>query len=117
MALRVETQISGGVCIFRCEGRIVYGDEGAILRERVGNILRGTPKIVVNLHAVDYVDSGGLGILVRLLASAKKHGGELKLVSPRNRVRDLLRRTNLQAIFEVYENNDEAVAAFRKKVA
>lgn len=114
MALRVETQISGGVCIFRCEGRIVYGDEGAALRERIGNMLPATPKIVVNISGVDYIDSGGLGILVALLISAKKRGGELKLVSPHKRVKDLLRHTHLHAIFGVYENNDEAVTAFRR---
>jgi anti-sigma B factor antagonist len=83
MALRVQTQITGDVFIFLCNGRIVFGDEGAALRERVGNMLPGTPKIVVNLKGVDYIDSGGLGILVGLLVSARNRGGELKLVSPR----------------------------------
>jgi anti-sigma B factor antagonist len=117
MALRVQTQISGDVFIFLCDGRIVYGDEGAALRERVGNTPPGTPKIVVNLSGVDYIDSGGLGILVGLLVTARNRGGELKLVSPRKRVKDVLRRTNLDTIFGVYENNDEAVAAFHKQVA
>jgi anti-sigma B factor antagonist len=117
MALRIQTQISGDVFIFLCDGRIVFGDEGAVLRERIGNMLRATPKIVVNLNGVDYIDSGGLGILVGLLVSARNRGGELKLVSPGKRVKDLLQRTHLHAIFGVYENNDEAVAAFRKQVA
>ncbi len=117
MALKVQTQISGDVLIFLCDGRIVFGDEGAVLRERIGNMLPGTPKIVVNPKGVNYIDSGGLGILVGLLVSARNRGGELKLVSPRKRVKDLLRRTNLHAIFGVYDNNDEAVAAFRKQVA
>jgi anti-sigma B factor antagonist len=117
MALRVETQISGDVFILRCDGRIVFGDECAVLRERVRNMLPGTPKIVMNLKGVEYIDSGGLGILVGLLVSARKRGGELKLASPRKRVMDVLRRTNLDSIFRVYENNDEAVTAFRKQVA
>ena len=54
-------------------------------------------------------------MLVGLLVSARNRGGELKLVSPRKRVRDLLRRTNLDGVFSVYENNDEAVAAFGKQ--
>ena len=117
MALRIQTQISGDVFIFLCDGRIVFGGEGAVLRERIRNMLPATPKIVVNLSGVDYIDSGGLGILVGLLVSARSRGGELKLVSPRKRVKDLLRRTNLDTIFGVYENNDGAVAAFRKQVA
>ena len=117
MALTVQTQISGDVFILGCNGRIVFGAEGAVLRERVGSMLPGTPKIVVNLDGVDYIDSGGLGILVGLLVSARNRGGELKLVSPRERVKDVLRNTNLDRIFRVYGNNDEAVAAFGKKVA
>ena len=117
MALSVETQISGDVFILRCNGRIVFGDECAVLRERVVSILTGSPKIVVNLAGVDHIDSEGLGMLVGHLVSARNRGGELKLASPCTRVKDLLRRTNLDTIFRVYANNDEAVAAFRKQVA
>ena len=117
MVLRVQTQVSGDVFILNCDGRIVFGDECAVLRERVGLMLPGTPKIIVNLKGVDYIDSGGLGILVGLLVSARNRGGELKLVAPRKRVKEVLRRTNLDTVFGLYENNDEAVAAFRKQVA
>lgn len=48
MALRIDTQIAGDVFILLFDGRIVFGDEDAILRERVGSMLPGTPKIVVN---------------------------------------------------------------------
>jgi len=114
MALKVQTQISGDVCILHCSGRIVFGDEGAALRERGRNILAGTPKVVVDLNEVDYIDSGGLGILVGLWVSARNKGGELKLVSPTQRIKELLQRTSLAKIFRVYGNNDEAVAAFCK---
>jgi anti-sigma B factor antagonist len=117
MALRVQTQISGDVFILRCDGRIVFGDECAVLRERVVNMLPGTPKIVLNLKGVDYIDSGGLGMLVGLLLSARNRGGELKLASLRKRVKDVLRNTNLDRIFRVYGNNEDAVAAFGKQVA
>jgi anti-sigma B factor antagonist len=80
-------------------------------------LLSGTPKIVVNLNGVDYIDSGGFGILVGLFISAQKRGGELKLVSPNRRVKEVLRHTNLDTIFRVYGNNDDAVAAFRREVA
>jgi anti-sigma B factor antagonist len=117
MALKVQTQISGDVCILHCSGRIVFGDEGAALRERGRNILTGTAKVVVNLSGVDSIDSGGLGILVGVLVSARNRGGELKLVSPNQRIKELLRRTSLDKIFRVYGNDEEAVAAFRKQVA
>jgi anti-sigma B factor antagonist len=117
MVLSVETQISGDVFILHCEGRIVYGDECAVLRERVVSILTGSPKIVVNLAGVDHIDSEGVGMLVGLLVSARNRAGDLKLASPGTRVKDLLRRTSLETIFRVYANNDEAVAAFGKQVA
>jgi len=117
MTLRIQTQIYGDVFIVRCDGRIVFGDEGAAFRERVGHMLSGSPRIVVNLNGVHYIDSGGLGILVGLAVSARNRGGELKLVSPSQRVSDLLRRTRLDAIIGVYRNEKHAVAAFRKQVA
>src|SRR5712691_11298432 len=115
MALRVQTRVSGDVFMLQCEGRIVFGDEGAALRERIRNMFSGTRKIVVNLDKVDHIDSGGLGMLMGLFVSARTRGGELKLVSPNKHVKDVLRRTNLDTVFKVYGNDDEAVAAFRKQ--
>jgi hypothetical protein len=66
MALSVQTQISGDVFIVHCNGRIVYGDECAVLRERVMSMLSESPKIVVSLAGVDHIDSEGLGMLVGL---------------------------------------------------
>jgi len=117
MDLTVQTQISGDVFILDCQGRIVFGDEGAALRERVRNLMTGTPKVVINLRRVDHIDSGGLGILVGLLVSARNRGGELKLVSPNKHVHNALHRTGLDTVFRVYGNDDDAVAAFRRGVA
>jgi anti-sigma B factor antagonist len=117
MSLRIQTQIAGDVFIVRCNGRIVFGDEGAALRERVGDMLSGSPRIVLDLSGVRYVDSGGLGILVGLSVSARNRGGELKLVNPSQRVSDLLQRTKLTTIIGVYGNVEEAVLAFREQVA
>jgi anti-sigma B factor antagonist len=117
MPLKVQTRISGDVCIFLCDGRIVFGDESAALRERIRNMFSGTPKIVLDLKGVEQIDSAGLGMLVGLLISATNRRGGLKLVSPNPHVADVLRRTKLDAVFTVYASNDEAVAAFRKQVA
>jgi anti-anti-sigma factor len=74
-------------------------------------------QFVVILKAVDYIDSVGLGVLVGLFLPARNRGGELKLVSPNQRTTELLRRASLDKIFRMYGNNEEAVAAFGKKVA
>jgi len=112
MPLKMETDISGDVIILYCAGRLVFGDETAAFRERMKNILLGTQQIVVNLSGIEYIDSGGLGALVGMLASTRKRHGEIKLVRPNQRVTDLLQRTRLNKVFKSYESDDEAVIAF-----
>ena len=113
MPLKMETDISGDVVILYCSGRLVFGDESAAFRERIRNILLGTRQIVVNLSRIDYIDSGGLGTLVGMLASTRSRQGEIKLVRPNQRVIDLLQRTRLNTVFKSYQSDDEAVTAFR----
>jgi len=110
--LKMETDISGDVMILYCAGRLVFGDETAAFRERVKNILSGTQRIVLNLSSIEYIDSGGLGALVGMLASTRNRHGEIKLVRPNQRVTDLLQRTRLNKVFKSYEIDDEAVMAF-----
>ena len=112
MTLKMETRVSGDVIILHCAGRLVFGDEAAAFRDRIKNILFGTHQIVVNLNGIEYIDSGGLGTLVGLLASTRNRHGEIRLVHPIRRVVDLLRRTRLDTVFKSYESDDEAVAAF-----
>lgn len=113
--LRVKTQLHGNVFVFHCHGRLVFGDEGAVLRERVGSMLSGSPNAVVNLREVDHIDSGGIGVLIGLLVSARNRGGDLKLVAPNQHVTDVLRRTNLHVVFKFYATDNEAVAAFHTR--
>jgi anti-sigma B factor antagonist len=115
MALNMGSYISGKVVILRCAGRLVFGDEAAAFRERIRNIRLGTDQIIVNLEELEYIDSGGLGILVGALASTRIQGGEIKLVRPTLRVVELLRRTRLDTVFKTYASDDEAVAAFHSR--
>jgi anti-sigma B factor antagonist len=117
VSLRVTTRAMDGVYIVHCEGRIVFGDEGAALHERLRQLLTGTPNIILNLGRVEHIDSGGIGILVGLFVSAKNQGGELKLVSPNKHVQEVLHRTELDTVFKIYATAEEAAAAFRKRVA
>jgi len=114
MSLKMETDISDGVIILYCAGRLVFGDEAAAFRERIKHILLGTRRIVVNLSGIEYIDSGGLGTLVGMLASTRNRQGEIKLVRPNKRVLDLFERTRLNTVFKTYETDDQAVKAFHK---
>jgi anti-sigma B factor antagonist len=110
--LSIHTEVRGNVLIFHCQGRLVFGDEGVVLRERVGNMLEASPNVVMNLREVDHIDSGGIGVLIGLLVSARNRGGDLKLVAPNQHVTDVLRRTKLHTIFRLYESDDDAITGF-----
>jgi anti-sigma B factor antagonist len=115
MPLKMKTDISGDVVILYCTGRLVFGDETAAFRDRIRNILLGTRQIVVNLGGIEYIDSGGLGTLVGMLASTRNRQGEIKLVRPNQRVAELLQRTRLTTVFKSYESDDEAIMGFCTK--
>jgi anti-sigma B factor antagonist len=112
MTLKMESHVTGDVVVLHCAGRLVFGDETAAFRERIKNILFGTHQIVVNLSGIEYIDSGGLGTLVGMLASTRNRHGEIKLVRPTKRVSELLQRTRLNTVFKSYETDDAAVTAF-----
>lgn len=103
--------------IVDCSGRLVFGEESASLRDKVKKLLAQSPKLVLNLHDVNQVDSGGLGTLVSLYTSARNAGGTLKLASLNQRVGDLLQITKLVTIFEVFDDEEKAAKSFAGSVA
>jgi len=107
--LRISTRTIDGVLIVDCNGRIVFGEESANLRDTVKKLINENKNIVLNLSGVSYIDSGGLGTLVALYTSAQTNGGKIKLASLTPRVGDLLQVTKLVTIFEVYDNEEQAV--------
>jgi anti-sigma B factor antagonist len=114
MQLKISTRILDGITVVDCCGRIVFGEEGAALRDAVKELLAETKQIVLNLGGVSYIDSGGLGTLVGLYTSARSAGGSIKLANLTQRVGDLLQVTKLLTVFDVYDGEDKAVRAFRK---
>ncbi|HLJ16808.1 MAG TPA: STAS domain-containing protein [Bryobacteraceae bacterium] len=72
---------------------------------------------MIDLSSVDYVDSGELGILVGLYIAAKNRSGDIKPVSPSQRVQYALGHTKLNTVFWIYETFDDALAAFTGRVA
>ena len=80
-------------------------------------LLAESPKVVLNLREVNYVDSGGLGTLVSLYTSARNAGGAVKLANLSRRVGDLLQLTKLVTIFEVFDDEEAAAKSFKKDAA
>jgi anti-sigma B factor antagonist len=106
-----------GVLIVDCAGRIVFGEESAVLRDTVRKLISENSKIVLNLGGISYIDSGGLGTLVSLYTTAQNAGGNVKLANLTQRVGDLLQVTKLVTIFEVFDSEEKAVQSFRKGAA
>ncbi|MBV9182372.1 MAG: STAS domain-containing protein [Acidobacteria bacterium] len=108
-----QTQVSArtvqGISILAVSGRITLGDGNVLLREAVQQVIEeGNNKIVLNFREVGYMDSSGIGELVRTMTTVRRHGGWLRLVAPSKRVRELLEMTQLSAIFD--SDPDEATA-------
>jgi anti-sigma B factor antagonist len=112
MQLRMSTRALEGALVVDCSGRLIFGEESASLRDTVKKLLEQSPKVVMNLREVNYIDSGGLGTLVSLYTSARNAGGAVKLASLSQRVGDLLQVTKLLTIFEVFDSEEEAARSF-----
>jgi anti-sigma B factor antagonist len=111
MRLEIQSRIVGDVGVVICSGRIVAGNETQALLEHLAMSLRETPVVVVHLGEVGFIDSSGLGMLVRQLTSARSRGGDLKLCAVPEMLSRTLRLTNLHTIFESYGSEGEAIAA------
>src|ERR1700730_10718251 len=112
MALDIAESVREDVVILTLKGRLTLG-ESNLVRERVAQLAAaGKHNIVVDLAAVDYIDSTGLGILVICFTSLKKVGGALKLVNPNKRNVELLLLTKLHTVFEVFLEVQDAVNSF-----
>lgn len=102
-----------GIAIVDVSGRITVGEGNVMLRETVLGLLdKGSKKILLNLHNVGYVDSSGMGELVRSYTTVKNQGGQMKLVSLSKRVHDLLQLTRLYAIFDIETDEASAIQSF-----
>ena len=115
MQLRMSTRTMGGVLVVDCSGRLVFGEESASLRDTVKGLLSQSPKVVLCLHEVNYIDSGGLGTLVSLYTTARSAGGAVKLARLSQRVGDLLQVTKLLTIFEVFDDEEAAARSFENE--
>jgi anti-sigma B factor antagonist len=117
MQLRMSTRTLDGTMVVDCSGRFVFGEESASLRDTVKKLLAQSPQVVLNLHDVTHIDSGGLGTLVSLFTTARNAGGAIKLARLSQRVSDLLQVTKLLTIFEVFDDEEKAAKSFSKTAA
>ena len=111
--MNIETRKKGDVVIVDFHGRLAVGVGDELLPRLIEEILgEGHRKILLNLSEMDYIDSNGLGELVQTLKTSKRHGAQLVLLKPQDRVRKSLKLTNLLPMFQVYESEAEAMKSF-----
>jgi anti-sigma B factor antagonist len=111
--MKIVERLVGEVTILDLQGKILIGEGDDQLREAVTKLAdSGKTKILLNLAEVPYVDSAGLGEIVRCYTTVSKKGGKLKLLNLTKKIQDLLAITKLLTVFETYDAEEEAVKSF-----
>jgi anti-sigma B factor antagonist len=103
----------GDVTVMDAAGRITLGEGASAFRDAIRELVaKGNKKVLLNLGDVSYIDSSGIGELVSGFTTVTNSGGQLKLVGLSKRVKDLLQITKLYTVFEVFDDETEAVRSF-----
>jgi anti-sigma B factor antagonist len=113
VSLKITNRVVDQVVILDISGRIVLGDELDVLRDAVRTLItQGKKKIILNLAEVSYIDSSGVGELVRCFTSVRNQAGELKLLNLTQKVHDVLHVTKLYTVFDIRDDEFKAVKSF-----
>ena len=111
--MEIQERTLQDVVVLDLTGKLTIGEGDELLKERISNLIQqGHRHLLLNLEGVPYVDSAGLGEIVRTYTTVSRQGGKLKLVNLTKRITDLLAITKLLTVFETYESEDEAVKSF-----
>ncbi|HEY4425850.1 MAG TPA: STAS domain-containing protein [Pyrinomonadaceae bacterium] len=113
--LNINERQAGDVTVLDLSGKITIGEGSVALRAGIRRLLEeGKKRILLNLAGVSYVDSSGIGELVSsYTAIGKEDGGQLKLLNLTQKIRDLLTITKLLTVFDVYDNEAEALNSYK----
>jgi anti-sigma B factor antagonist len=111
--MQIAERTIGDVVVLDVKGRVQLGEGDEMLKDKVNSLLnQGRKKIVLNLADVPYIDSAGLGEVVRTFTTVSRQGGQLKLLNLTKRITDLLAITKLLTVFDTYDSEQEAVQSF-----
>jgi anti-sigma B factor antagonist len=111
--MNIEKRRMGNIAILDLQGKLTIDDGAEVLRDTVTSIVfQGDRKIVLNLAGVPYMDSGGLGELVRCSLIVQREKGAIKLVNLTSRITDLLTITKLLTIFDTFTSESAALESF-----
>lgn len=113
MALKISKRNVDQVTILDTAGKLTIGEGDVVLRNSVHeNLDAGARNLLLNLASVSSIDESGVGELVGAYVTASNRGGKLKLLNLPPKIQDVLMITQLITVFEVYDNEQEAVESF-----
>jgi len=111
--MQITERVVGDVMVVDLKGKITLGEGDELLKDKVNSLVnQGHRKILLNLAEVPYLDSAGLGEVVRAYTTVSRQGGSLKLLNLTKRITDLLSITKLLTVFETFDAESEAVQSF-----
>ena len=113
MSAKLTSRQVGDVTVIDAGGRITLGEGASAFRDIIRDMsAKGNKKLLLNLSEVSYIDSSGIGEMVSGFTTVTNNGGQLKLLGLSKRVKDLLQITKLYTVFDVYDDEAEAVRSF-----
>jgi anti-sigma B factor antagonist len=114
--MQIEERKLENVVILDLKGKLTIGEGDELLKEKINNLMQqGHKHLLLNLEDVPYVDSAGLGEIVRTYTTVSRQGGTLKLVNLTKRITDLLAITKLLTVFDTFDSEADAVGSFDDK--
>jgi len=118
MPLAISESEVDSIIVVTLKGTLVAGSDIGLLDSKVQELLqRGVTRIVLDLGEVNYIDSTGIGALIRAYSSAAQKNAAVKLFRLTRRVYDVLQITRLSSVFEIFNDWQKAVASFGEKAA
>lgn len=115
MSLTLKTRKVESAVVIDLSGRLTIGEPVLLMRESIRVLVNdGVRQFVLNLGDVSYIDSSGLGELVSTFTSLRNKGGDVKLLKLTSKVQDLLQMTKLLTVFDVYDDEAQALASLKK---
>src|SRR5262245_28455971 len=111
--MELTTREDGHVTILTVKGDLVIGEPESNFKKTVTRLIEGgRVNLLVDMRAVTFLDSSGLGALVRAMTNSQKEGGQTKRLGAGPQVRKLLEMTKLDSVLENYSDMESAVSSF-----
>jgi anti-sigma B factor antagonist len=115
VSLTLHSRCVGDVTVVTCSGRIVAGEESKSLQVYLDRLLPETPHVLLHLGAVDFIDSGGLGLIARYLTRPQDRRGTLRVCAVSPKIDDVLRITRLRSVIQPYETEADSIADIHRE--